>query len=174
MGQFFPHLHIHIPILHFEKKFLMFVLIKSLLVGNKKRKIFDCQMFLKFVNVSISNLMSRSCKPLKKKKYRTKICSIWKVWCWECIHFRIWFKEDTPFNKRSPTSAQNSVSILQLLLFQCSIKCVTLLDCRCEGGFPSAAWSYYKKDGLVTGGQYNSHQVRSQPLLYYIPWVNLI
>lgn len=24
-------------------------------------------MFLKFVNVSISNLMSRSCKPLKKK-----------------------------------------------------------------------------------------------------------
>ncbi|KAK3087280.1 hypothetical protein FSP39_004004 [Pinctada imbricata] len=28
----------------------------------------------------------------------------------------------------------------------------------CNGGFLSGAWDYYKRDGLVTGGQYNSHQ----------------
>jgi len=28
----------------------------------------------------------------------------------------------------------------------------------CDGGFPQAAWAYYKSDGLVTGGNYNSKQ----------------
>lgn len=28
----------------------------------------------------------------------------------------------------------------------------------CNGGFPEAAWTYYQSTGLVTGGQYNSHQ----------------
>lgn len=66
MGHFFLICTYIFPILHFEKNFLLFVLIESLMVGNKKRKIFDCTMLLKFVNVSISNLMSRCCKPLKK------------------------------------------------------------------------------------------------------------
>ena len=30
---------------------------------------------------------------------------------------------------------------------------------RCEGGFPGAAWDYYVKHGLVTGGQYNTKEV---------------
>ena len=34
----------------------------------------------------------------------------------------------------------------------------------CEGGFPSAAWSYYERDGLVTGGNYDTHQVNSLSL----------
>jgi len=39
-----------------------------------------------------------------------------------------------------------------------------LVDCcascgfGCDGGFPQAAWAYYKKTGLVTGGNYNSKQ----------------
>jgi len=28
----------------------------------------------------------------------------------------------------------------------------------CDGGFPQAAWSYYKDTGLVTGGNYNTKQ----------------
>jgi cathepsin B len=28
----------------------------------------------------------------------------------------------------------------------------------CDGGFPQTAWSYYKSDGLVTGGNYNTKQ----------------
>ena len=28
----------------------------------------------------------------------------------------------------------------------------------CNGGYPEAAWNFFKKDGIVTGGQYNSKQ----------------
>lgn len=28
----------------------------------------------------------------------------------------------------------------------------------CDGGFPSSAWEYFKDTGIVTGGQWNSHQ----------------
>ena len=28
----------------------------------------------------------------------------------------------------------------------------------CNGGFPSSAWDYFKGDGIVTGGPYNSHK----------------
>lgn len=88
----FAHTCTYFPSCTLKKISLCVVLIESLvMVGNKKRKIFDCQMFLRFVNVSISNLMSRCCKPLKKNKKKTKLCTVWKVWCWECIHFRIWF-----------------------------------------------------------------------------------
>lgn len=31
-----------------------------------------------------------------------------------------------------------------------------LCDCRCFGGFPSAAWEFWAKKGLVTGGLYQS------------------
>lgn len=36
----------------------------------------------------------------------------------------------------------------------------------CDGGYPGAAWDYFKSDGLVTGGQYDSGQ-GCQP--YLIP-----
>lgn len=36
----------------------------------------------------------------------------------------------------------------------------------CDGGFPAEAWMYFQKDGLVSGGQYNSSQ-GCQP--YLIP-----
>lgn len=28
---------------------------------------------------------------------------------------------------------------------------------RCNGGYPSAAWDFWTKEGLVTGGLFNSH-----------------
>ena len=30
---------------------------------------------------------------------------------------------------------------------------------RCNGGYPESAWKDFKKKGLVTGGQWHSHQV---------------
>jgi len=38
------------------------------------------------------------------------------------------------------------------------VACCSSCGFGCEGGFPSAAWSYFKGTGLVTGGNYNSKQ----------------
>lgn len=44
--------------------------------------------------------------------------------------------------------------------------CCSSCGAGCEGGYPSAAWNYFKSTGLVTGGQYDSGQ-GCQP--YLIP-----
>jgi cathepsin B len=36
--------------------------------------------------------------------------------------------------------------------------CCSSCGYGCDGGFPQAAWSYYKNTGLVTGGNYNTKQ----------------
>ncbi|XP_064596982.1 cathepsin B-like [Liolophura sinensis] len=38
------------------------------------------------------------------------------------------------------------------------LSCCHACGFGCNGGFLSAAWEYFEKDGLVTGGQYDSHQ----------------
>ncbi|KAL5014826.1 hypothetical protein ScPMuIL_009096 [Solemya velum] len=38
------------------------------------------------------------------------------------------------------------------------LSCCSSCGMGCNGGYPSAAWSYFKRSGLVTGGQYNTHQ----------------
>ncbi|KAK6168162.1 hypothetical protein SNE40_022043 [Patella caerulea] len=38
------------------------------------------------------------------------------------------------------------------------ITCCRQCGDGCNGGFPGAAWDYWKTVGIVTGGQYNSHQ----------------
>jgi len=38
------------------------------------------------------------------------------------------------------------------------VDCCSSCGFGCDGGFPQAAWSYYKTKGLVTGGNYNSKQ----------------
>jgi cathepsin B len=38
------------------------------------------------------------------------------------------------------------------------VSCCESCGFGCDGGFPQAAWSYYKTTGLVTGGNYNSKQ----------------
>ncbi|CAF1069301.1 unnamed protein product [Adineta ricciae] len=38
------------------------------------------------------------------------------------------------------------------------VSCCSSCGFGCDGGFPQAAWSYYKSSGLVTGGNYNSKQ----------------
>jgi len=38
------------------------------------------------------------------------------------------------------------------------VACCDACGFGCEGGFPQAAWSYYKSTGLVTGGNYNTKQ----------------
>ncbi|KAK4872421.1 hypothetical protein RN001_014450 [Aquatica leii] len=38
------------------------------------------------------------------------------------------------------------------------ISCCTLCGNGCNGGSPGGAWSYWTKEGIVSGGEYNSHQ----------------
>jgi len=38
------------------------------------------------------------------------------------------------------------------------VSCCDSCGFGCDGGFPQAAWSYYKSTGLVTGGNYNSNE----------------
>lgn len=38
------------------------------------------------------------------------------------------------------------------------VACCSECGFGCDGGFPQAAWSYYKDTGLVTGGNYNTKQ----------------
>lgn len=38
------------------------------------------------------------------------------------------------------------------------LSCCESCGMGCNGGFPEAAWSYWRETGLVTGGQYNSHK----------------
>lgn len=38
------------------------------------------------------------------------------------------------------------------------LSCCSSCGMGCNGGFPEAAWNYWVHSGLVTGGQYNSHQ----------------
>jgi len=38
------------------------------------------------------------------------------------------------------------------------LACCSACGFGCDGGFPQAAWSYYKSTGLVTGGNYNSKE----------------
>ena len=37
-------------------------------------------------------------------------------------------------------------------------KCFCSCGFGCNGGFPGAAWSYWQRKGLVSGGQYGSGQ----------------
>ena len=39
-----------------------------------------------------------------------------------------------------------------------SSACCSACGFGCDGGFPQAAWSYFKTSGLVTGGNYNTQQ----------------
>ncbi|CAF3491828.1 unnamed protein product [Rotaria socialis] len=38
------------------------------------------------------------------------------------------------------------------------VSCCDECGFGCDGGFPQSAWSYFKTDGLVTGGNYNTKQ----------------
>jgi len=38
------------------------------------------------------------------------------------------------------------------------LSCCAECGYGCQGGFPQSAWSYYKSNGLVTGGNYNTKQ----------------
>lgn len=38
------------------------------------------------------------------------------------------------------------------------LSCCWMCGMGCNGGFPRSAWTYFRTSGLVTGGQYHSHQ----------------
>lgn len=39
------------------------------------------------------------------------------------------------------------------------VSCCSECGDGCNGGYPGAAWQYWVDEGLVSGGQYGSHQV---------------
>lgn len=39
------------------------------------------------------------------------------------------------------------------------VACCHLCGFGCHGGFPGAAWSYWVRDGIVSGGPFGSNQV---------------
>jgi cathepsin B len=39
------------------------------------------------------------------------------------------------------------------------VSCCASCGFGCNGGFPGAAWSYWVRKGIVSGGSYDSHQV---------------
>jgi hypothetical protein len=45
-----------------------------------------------------------------------------------------------------------------VFIFFFYIACCDSCGFGCDGGFPQAAWAYFKTTGLVTGGNYNTKQ----------------
>lgn len=85
-----------------------------------------------------------NCPTLKEVRDQGACGSCWAFGAVEAMSDRICIKSQGKENTH--ISAEDLTS------------CCRTCGNGCEGGFPSAAWSYFKKDGLVTGGQYNSHQ----------------
>ncbi|XP_065651803.1 cathepsin B isoform X4 [Hydra vulgaris] len=52
------------------------------------------------------------------------------------------------------TKGKNQVRISTEDLLTCCGSC----GFGCNGGYPQSAWEYFKSDGIVTGGPYNSHK----------------
>lgn len=42
---------------------------------------------------------------------------------------------------------------------------------RCNGGYPSAAWDFWTKEGLVSGGLFDSHVGE---WFYFFGWVKVL
>src|SRR6218665_1206206 len=60
----------------------------------------------------------------------------------------------------APSTSKNTpISTCKFAIYTVYDTVIECLVFRCNGGFPEAAWTYYQSTGLVTGGQYNSHQV---------------
>lgn len=50
-------------------------------------------------------------------------------------------------------------TIIALLSVEQLTFCCNLCGFGCHGGYPIKAWKYFKRHGLVTGGNYNSYEV---------------
>lgn len=44
----------------------------------------------------------------------------------------------------------------------------------CNGGHPEKAWNFIRKKGVCTGGEYNSKEVPTRIIYYYIMRVDLL
>lgn len=47
------------------------------------------------------------------------------------------------------------------------VSCCYVCGMGCNGGFPGAAWHYWVRNGIVSGGNYNSNQVCSSKYIYF-------
>ncbi|XP_075217704.1 cathepsin B-like cysteine proteinase 3 [Lycorma delicatula] len=72
--------------------------------------------------------------------------SCWAVAAAATISDRICIKSE--FKVRVNISAEN--------LLACCSDCTDPGERGCDGGYPDKAWEYFRKTGLVTGGDYNS------------------
>ncbi|KAI2654470.1 Cathepsin B [Labeo rohita] len=86
-----------------------------------------------------------NCPTLKEIRDQGSCGSCWAFGAAEAISDRICIH----------SNAKVSVEISAQDLLTCCDSC----GFGCNGGYPSAAWSFWNSDGLVSGGLYNSHVV---------------
>ncbi|KAL5014825.1 hypothetical protein ScPMuIL_009095 [Solemya velum] len=86
-----------------------------------------------------------NCASLKEVRDQSNCGSCWAFGAVEAMTDRICV--------RSNGTLQFHISAEDLLSC-CRLTCGQ----GCNGGYPSSAWHYFRRDGLVTGGQYNTHQ----------------
>ncbi|RXN20678.1 cathepsin B-like protein [Labeo rohita] len=84
-----------------------------------------------------------NCPTLKEIRDQGSCGSCWAFGAAEAISDRICIH----------SNAKVSVEISAQDLLTCCDSC----GFGCNGGYPSAAWSFWNSDGLVSGGLYNSH-----------------
>jgi cathepsin B len=85
-----------------------------------------------------------NCPTLKEVRDQGSCGSCWAFGAVEAMSDRICIASNG--TKNAHISAEDLVS------------CCKTCGFGCNGGFPQAAWSYFKKTGLVTGGNYNSNE----------------
>lgn len=85
-----------------------------------------------------------NCPTLKEVRDQGSCGSCWAFGAVEAMSDRICIASNG--EKNAHISAEDLVS------------CCHTCGFGCNGGFPPAAWSYYKRSGLVTGGNYESNE----------------
>ncbi|ESO83137.1 hypothetical protein LOTGIDRAFT_197490 [Lottia gigantea] len=85
-----------------------------------------------------------NCPTLKEVRDQGSCGSCWAFGAVEAMSDRICISSNGTKNRH--ISAENLMT------------CCHLCGFGCNGGFPAAAWDFFKTEGIVTGGQYNSHQ----------------
>lgn len=85
------------------------------------------------------------CPTMKEIRDQSNCGSCWAFGAVEAISDRICVK----------TAGKLNIHLSAQDLLTC---CGSFCGMGCNGGFPYAAWEWYRKDGIVTGGQYGSKQ----------------
>lgn len=70
------------------------------------------------------------------------------------------------FADRLCIATQGSVN--QMLSTEELAFCCHLCGFGCHGGYPIRAWSYFRRHGIVTGGDYESYEVNNKTFIFMV------